>query len=292
MKKIVSIILCVALCFTLGTAVFAEPTTTPGTTTPGTTTPSTTTPGTTTPGTTTPGTTKPADNGFADVPADYVHYDEIMYVNGEGWMLGFRNNTFRPTAGMTRAMLANVVYRMMNGDASGLADVDFIDADTIHADYMDGVKYCVANKLMLGYRDDTFRPNEVLTRAQFVTVLCRMNDGKATSDDAAKVFKDFDTIAKDYIDAVNWAVENKLVQGYDDGNFLPNAPLTRQIFCVLLYRVNVEPITTPVTSPVTSSTTDPSTSVVTTPVTTPVTSSTTDPSTSTVTEPVTEPAAG
>ncbi|MGN1102888.1 MAG: S-layer homology domain-containing protein, partial [Huintestinicola sp.] len=173
MKKIISLILCVALCFALGTAVFADP----STTTPSTTTPSTTTPSTTTPSTTDPGTTKPADKGFTDVPADYRAYDEIMYVNGEGWMLGFRDGTFRPAAFMTRAMLANVIYRMQGGDASKLDDVTFTDASDIHADYMDGVKYCAANKLMVGYEDNTFRPNETLTRAQFVTVLYRAQQG-------------------------------------------------------------------------------------------------------------------
>ena len=264
MKKLISLILCVALCFTLGAAVFADPVTTA--------------PDTTNPGTTNPDTTKPADKDFKDVPADYKHYEEIMYVNGEGLMLGFKDGTFRPTAGMTRAQLANVVYRMEKDattDVSKLPEVKFDDADTIHADYMEAVKFCVANELMLGYKDNTFRPNEVLTRAQFVTVFCRMNDGKATSDDAVKGFTDADAIAKDYVDAVNWAVENKLVQGYEDNSFQPNAPLTRQIFCVILYRHNADPITTPITTPITS----------------PVTSPAGDPITSTVKEPVTEPVA-
>ena len=260
MKKIISLILCVALCFALGTAVFAEP----STTTPSTTTPSTT-PGTTP--STTPDTT-PDEKGFPDVPVGYKHYDEIMYVNGEGWMIGFRDGTLRPENTMTRAMLANVIYRMMDGDASNLPDVDFDDAADIHADYMDGVKYCVANKLMLGYEDKTFRPDEPLTRAQFVTVLCRMEQGKAVSADAVSVFDDADSIADAYLDAVNWAVENNLVQGYEDKTFRPNAPLTRQIFCVLLYRLNVEPITTPSTTPSTTPNTDPATTTVTDPVTT------------------------
>ena len=169
MKKIISLILCVVLCFALGTAVFAEPTTTPSTTTPSTTTPSTTTPSTTPD--TTPDTTKPADKGFADVPADYRAYDEIMYVNGEGWMIGFRDGTFRPAAFMTRAMLANVIYRMQGGDASKLDDVTFTDASDIHADYMDGVKYCAANKLMIGFEDNTFRPYENINKAQAAEML-------------------------------------------------------------------------------------------------------------------------
>lgn len=260
MKKIISLILCVALCFALGTAVFAEPTTTPSTT---------------------PGTTKPADKGLADVPADYRAYDEIMYVNGEGWMIGFRDGTFRPAAFMTRAMLANVIYRMQGGDASKLDDVTFTDASDIHADYMDGVKYCAANKLMIGFEDNTFRPNDTLTRAQFVTVLYRAQQGSVNSAAAAGMFADADSIADAYVDAVCWAVERGLLLGYSDNTFRPNEPLTRESFCVILYRLYVEPVTSPITTPDTTPNTTPDTTPATTPATTP--------STTTVTDPVTTP---
>lgn len=254
MKKIVSLILCVALCFTLGVAVFAEPATTgPVTTDPITTNPN-------------PG---PDDKGFKDVPEDYRAYKEIMYINGEGWMLGFKDNTFRPANTMTRAMLANVLYRMEKGDASEAPAVEFKDADTIHADYMDGVKYCVAEKLMLGYKDNTFRPDEPLTRAQFVTVLFRLENGTAPVLNPADKFDDVGEIAKDYIAAVNWAIDKGLIQGYDNNTFRPNAPLTRESFCVIMYRLYESPLTTNPVTPGPTTGSNPETTPV-DPVTTPV----------------------
>lgn len=250
MKKLVSVILCVALCFTLGVAVFADaPATTPDTTKP---------------------ITTPTDKGFKDVPADYKHYTEIMYVKDAGMMLGFRDNTFRPTATMTRAMLANVILRIENGDASKLPAVKFDDAASIHADYMDGVKYCAANKLMFGFKDNTFRPDAPLTRAQFVTVLYRLENVVETTGTAADTkelnFKDADAIAADYLVAVQWAAEKGIIKGYEDGYLRPDAPLTRQTFSIIMYRLNNEPITS---NPITSG--DPITSAPeTTPVTDPV----------------------
>lgn len=257
MKKLVSVILCVALCFTLGVAVFAEPATTPSTTTPSTTTPSTT----------------PADKDFKDVPADYKHYTEIMYVKDAGLMFGFRDNTFRPTATMTRAMLANVIRNMENGDASKLPAVKFDDAASIHADYMDGVKYCAANNLMFGFKDNTFRPDAPLTRAQFVTVLYRLENEVETTGTAADTkelnFPDADAIAEDYLVAVKWAADKGIIKGYEDGTLRPNAPLTRQTFSIIMYRLDNAPITT---DPITSNpiTTNPGTTPVTTPVVDPV----------------------
>lgn len=257
MKKIVSLVLCVALCFTLGFAVFAEPATTPSTTTPSTTTPSTT----------------PADKDFKDVPADYKHYTEIMYVKDAGLMFGFRDNTFRPTATMTRAMLANVIRNMENGDASKLPEVKFDDVADIHPDYMDGIKYCFANKLMFGFKDNTFRPNEPLTRAQFVTVLYRLENNVETTGAAVDTkelnFPDADAIAEDYLVAVKWAADKGIIKGYEDGTLRPNAPLTRQTFSIIMYRLDNAPITT---DPITSNpiTTNPGTTPVTTPVVDPV----------------------
>lgn len=252
MKKLVSVILCVALCFTLGVAVFADaPATTPDTTKP---------------------ITTPTDKGFKDVPADYKHYTEIMYVKDAGLMFGFRDNTFRPTATMTRAMLANVIRNMENGDASKLPEVKFDDVADIHPDYMDGIKYCFANKLMFGFKDNTFRPNEPLTRAQFVTVLYRLENNVETTGAAVDTkelnFPDADAIAEDYLVAVKWAVEKGIVFGYEDGTLRPDAPLTRQAFSLIMYRLDKDPITS------NPGTTDPSTS---NPSTTPVTSPVVDP---------------
>lgn len=261
MKKLVSVILCVALCFTLGVAVFAEPATTPGTTNPSTTNPSTTD----------PSTTDPAKQVFKDVPTDYYAFKEIMYVYGEGWMVGYGGDIFGAKDKLTRAQFALITYRMVNGDktdTSKLPDLKFNDAEDIKADFVDAVKFCVENKLMVGYGDN-FGPNDPLTRAQFVTVLARMENGKPTNNNAVSIFKDADAIAAPHLDAMNWAVENGLVQGYTNGNFGPNDPLTRQSFCVILYRLNNTPTTT---DPVTSnpSTTQPGTTPVTSPVVDPV----------------------
>ena len=38
-----------------------------------------------------------------------------------------------------------------------------------------------------------------------------------------------------YADAVNWAAENGIVNGYEDGTFRPDAPLTREQMAAFLY---------------------------------------------------------
>ncbi len=77
-----------------------------------------------------------------------------------------------------------------------------------------------------GCLDGTFRPNAVITRAQFVTMLYRMS-GAAAPEESALDFSDNDGIAEPYLDAVSWGVRNGIIKGYTDGTFRPDQSITR-----------------------------------------------------------------
>ncbi|WP_372631260.1 carbohydrate binding domain-containing protein [Cohnella sp.] len=85
--------------------------------------------------------------------------------------------------------------------------------------------------IVSGYLDQ-FRPNDPVTRAEFVSMLNRvfhyLNIGQAS-------FKDVDA-AKWYADAVDKAAEAGVVQGFTDGSFHPNDAIKRQDAAVILYR--------------------------------------------------------
>ncbi len=86
-----------------------------------------------------------------------------------------------------------------------------------------------------GYTDGTFRPNAVITRAQFVTMLYRMS-GAAAPEEAALDFSDADSIAEPFLDAVNWGVETGIIKGYEDNTFRPNLPITRAQMATFMAR--------------------------------------------------------
>lgn len=86
--------------------------------------------------------------------------------------------------------------------------------------------------LFEGYPDGTFRPNAEVTRAQFVTVLWRMASKPLPAEPAS-----FTDVAPGswYEQAVSWAAEQGYVNGYPDGSFLPDAPVTRQEAMKILF---------------------------------------------------------
>lgn len=99
--------------------------------------------------------------------------------------------------------------------------------------YHDGVHYYLAAGLMVGTSDAAFAPQETTSRAMIVTVLWRLA-GCPAGDETA----DFTDVAQGtwYTEAVRWAAGQGIVEGYGDGTFGPNDPITREQMAVMLYR--------------------------------------------------------
>jgi len=86
---------------------------------------------------------------------------------------------------------------------------------------------------MNGVGEGKFDPDGTLNRAMFVTILHRMQGTPAAAKSAG-----FSDVVKGawYENAVNWAAENGVVTGYEDGRFGINDPLTREQMATILYR--------------------------------------------------------
>ncbi len=91
----------------------------------------------------------------------------------------------------------------------------------------------LADKLIVnGFEDGSFRPNQQVTRAEFVTLLVR-----ALGLDVTQIKHELytDVAADDwYAGALTAANQAGLVKGYTDGSFRGNLPITRQEASVLL----------------------------------------------------------
>ncbi len=96
-----------------------------------------------------------------------------------------------------------------------------------------GIDYCVESGLMNGISDELFKPNGTVTRAQLVTILYRIAGAPAFTTE--KSFTDVKG-GKYYTEAVLWAAENEIVNGYADGTFKPDAAISREQIAAILYR--------------------------------------------------------
>ena len=99
--------------------------------------------------------------------------------------------------------------------------------------FYSAVEYVAQKDYMIGVTDDLFAPYRDLSRAMFVTILRRL-DGEPSVDTRA-TFKDVPADAW-CADSVSWAVQNGIVYGFNEEQFAPDAPVTRQQMCVMMIR--------------------------------------------------------
>ena len=112
-------------------------------------------------------------------------------------------------------------------DDTGFSDVD------ANAWYAEAVMYCREHNLMAGIGNDQFAPESNLTRAQFATVLYRIEGTPAVTGTDA--FTDTPDGAW-YSDAVLWVSQQNLISGYGGGLFGSNDPVSREQMTTILWR--------------------------------------------------------
>ena len=108
----------------------------------------------------------------------------------------------------------------------------FTDA-TPTAWYHDGVHYCVENGLMVGTSTTTFAPDMPTSRAMVATILWRQAGSPVVN--YALQYEDVEPETW-YTEAVRWATSEGVVQGYGNGSFGPNDPITREQLATMLWR--------------------------------------------------------
>lgn len=91
--------------------------------------------------------------------------------------------------------------------------------------------------LVEGY-EGRYRPDDTMTRAEFVTILWRAMGEPKPSKKASFT----DLTQEWYLDAVAWAEENSVVNGMGDGLFAPTGSVTREQLVTILHRLAGNPM--------------------------------------------------
>lgn len=115
----------------------------------------------------------------------------------------------------------------------GTAKKEFIDVHPIEHWATEDIDYVYAKGLMMGTSEDTFEPDEPLTRGMAVTILYRAEGEPAVNK--SKPFADV-SAADYYANAVIWAQQNEIVNGVSENEFAPEEKITREQFATMIYR--------------------------------------------------------
>ncbi len=117
-----------------------------------------------------------------------------------------------------------------------MAETSYTDvAET--APYAEAVEYCRENGLMLGTSGTEFSPDVNTSRAMLVTILHRYENSPEVSDTIS--FSDVED-GSWYYDAVCWAADTGIIEGYDAEHFGPLDTLTKEQILSVLWRIDGE----------------------------------------------------
>ena len=117
------------------------------------------------------------DSGFSDVETGTWYTDAVAWAAQNGIVNGVSDTQFAPGDDITREQLAVILYRYatyQGYDVSQRADLSgFVDAGTISTYAQEALSWANAQGLVLGFEDDSLRPQGNASRAQITAVLMR-----------------------------------------------------------------------------------------------------------------------
>lgn len=108
---------------------------------------------------------------FYDVPADHWAASVIATAVQAGYFVGFEDGSFRPNDPLTREQTAALLSRIFSFKESGESKL-FADINEQDWSYP-AIQILSANNVTVGFEDNTFRPKDGVSRAQFVVFLYR-----------------------------------------------------------------------------------------------------------------------
>ena len=118
---------------------------------------------------------------FGDVDASQYYAPYVAWAAENGIVTGFEDGTFRPDENVTREQTAAILYRYMQykgidvsvGDDTNV--LSFTDAGDINDYAVTAIQWACGAGVINGYPDGTLAPAASITRAEFVTMLGRLN---------------------------------------------------------------------------------------------------------------------
>ena len=140
------------------------------------------------------------------------------------YITGYPDGTVRPFNNITREEVATIFYRLLKAEkrnAIAATTNNFSDVEDSRWSN-DAISTMTKGGYLVGYEDGTFRPENYITRAEFVTIVSRFNDT------VIKEGTPYTDIAGHWAESyIITAAKQGWLEGYSDGTFRPDVNITR-----------------------------------------------------------------
>ncbi len=188
-----------------------------------------------------------ATASFNDVTGADWFYKYVWEANFFGVMQGMGDGSFAPGASMTRAQIVTMLARMSNADVTGMGEnLEFSDTDKDQW-YADYVGWAVESGIVLGYNDNTFKPNNPVLRQELASLIARyiraFDEGWTWGDEPlTESFTDAASFQEWAAADIEYLRANALIGGDADGNFNPTSTATRAEAATIITRFDLTEI--------------------------------------------------
>lgn len=173
---------------------------------------------------------EPGDGGNGGTPA-LNRRDHYAYI------IGYPDGDVHPQGNITRAEVATIFFRLLRdpvrtqywSQTNGYSDVPG------NKWYNNAISTLSNMGIICGYPDGTFRPDAPITRAELTKIAAGFFSDPRVAATYDGRFSDVHG-AEWYISYLMTALEEGLIEGYPDGSFRPNRPITRAETCTIVNR--------------------------------------------------------
>ncbi|PKL36497.1 hypothetical protein CVV38_01160 [Candidatus Peregrinibacteria bacterium HGW-Peregrinibacteria-1] len=154
------------------------------------------------------------------------HWGEIYIqeLKDKGIIQGREDGKFYPDAPITRAELLKIILESDETTLLEVTEASFsdVESDTWYATYIETALHL---QYIEGYEDGTFKPNDPINRAESLAMILKASQIPLEFETSFTFHDTLNTAW--YGDLLSFAVEKKIINGYQNGNFGPSDSLTR-----------------------------------------------------------------
>ena len=176
---------------------------------------------------------------FADLQMTSWYHDGVHWALENSVMNGVGSGRFEPDTPTSRAMIVTMLHRIEGEPTSDLA-ITFEDVPEDQW-YTEAIRWAVAERIVNGYSDEVFGPNNDLTREQLAAILCRYAQYKGMDTGAGEAapltgFADVAQVSDWAVPSVCWAVDAGIINGVDRDKLSPGTDASRAQVATMLMR--------------------------------------------------------
>lgn len=164
---------------------------------------------------------------YSDVPINHIYSEAIMHFTDTGLVTGYDNGTFGVDNEINRVEALKVIMEYWDvEDPSETMELNFTDIET-ETWYQVPLEKALSLEIINGYPDGSFQPDNSVNRVEALKMVLLSGEISIPASDDEYWYAGY----------LDYAIQKALLTSSEDGDYDPQATLTRGEFMDLLYRL-------------------------------------------------------